>query len=461
MTAVKLPIGRTPLTLLAALAATAVLAGVLSGARPPPAALAGGIAALGAALGLVRPANGLLAALVVAMLAPFLVVPQRLGVQPPVLDVIVAATFLGIAVRLTSRRRELSSGLKVTPRWLVGLVAAGTVLPLAAGAAAFAGSSDADAAQVAVKMSLYALTPLMVALICRGDRAPRAVTTLIAAAAATQALVAIVLHMAGPAGIQALEGLGSAGYPSMDVARFLPDEVTPRATGLLVDPNVLGVTLAAALPFGLLWLGGGSRRSALGVAVVALIGVALVFTISRASWIAAAAGLLVWLALVRPRLAAAATAVLGAVVLVAPLEPFERIRQGFLAADRSAALRVDEIREATRVIGRFPFLGVGYGEAPHPDIFAGVSNAWLWLGERAGVAAGLTHLALVGCAAWSAIRSARDDAELRPLLASLAAFATAGLFDHHIVSFPHLVYLLGALVGLIAARAAYSESSRV
>ena len=47
-------------------------------------------------------------------------------------------------------------------------------------------------------------------------------------------------------------------------------------------------------------------------------------------------------------------------------------------------------------------LGVGYGEAPHPDIFTGVSNAWLWLAERAGILAALTHLALVGGAAWAA-----------------------------------------------------------
>ena len=447
-----------PLSLLAALALAAVLAGALGGARPPPAALAGGLAALGATLGFVRPGSGLLAALVVALLAPFLVVPQRLGVQPPILDVIVVTTFLGIAVRVILGRSESIRPWKLVPRWLVVLVAAGMALPLGAGAAAFAASSDGEAAQIAVKMSVYALTPLMVALVCSQAFSLRSIAALVTLTAAVQALVAIVLHLAGPSGIQALEGLGAAGYPSTGVARFLPDEVTPRATGSLVDPNVLGVTLAAALPFGLAWVGGNGRRTALGLAAVLLIGVALVFTISRASWIAAAAGLLVWLAFVHPRLAATTAAVLGAAVLATPIEPFERIRQGFLAADRSSALRVDEFREATRVIGRFPFLGVGYGAAPHPDIFAGVSNAWLWLAERAGVGAALTHLALVGRTIQAASRSAGASPELRPVLASLAAFVTAGLFDHHIVSFPHLVFLLGALVGLIAARAARTES---
>ncbi len=455
MIAARLSGGRARLTLLASLGLAAILAGVLAGGRPAPASVAGGVAALGIALGLLRPGHGLVAALAVALLAPFLVVPQRFGVQPPILDSIVAATFIGIAVRAVPGGHRPMARWQRIPRWLLGLVVAGAALPLAAGAAAFGAAGDGEAAQVAVKMSLYGLTPVMVALVCSREFSHQALAAVITTAAAAQAMLAIALHLAGPIGVQILEQLGTAGYPTSGVARFLPDQVTPRATGLLVDPNVLGVTLAAALPFSLVVIGGGARGRALGMIAVLLIGVALVLTISRASWIAASAGLLAWLGLMRPGLAAAATAILGAAVLTAPIEPFDRIRQGLLAADRSAALRVDEFREALRVIGRFPLLGVGYGAAPHPDIFAGVSNAWLWLAERAGVLAALTHAALLGGAAWAGIRPTAADPRLRPLLASLAAFATAGVFDHHIVSFPHLVYLLGGLAGLIVARAAW------
>ena len=445
--------------MLAALAAAAVLAGVLAGARTPPAALAGGVAVLGVALGLARPAWGLAAALTVAMLAPFLVVPQRFGVQPPVLDVIVAATVASTAIRAIGGQSESRRGWNQIARWLLVVVALGATLPLAAGAAAFAASNDGEAAQLAVKMSLYALAPAVVAVSWHGPRPPGALSALVTVAAAVQAGAAIVLHLAGAAGVQFLESLGTAGYPTAGVARYLPDQVTPRATGLLVDPNVLGVTLAAAVPFGLTWIGRGPRRSALGLAAVALIGGALALTISRASWIACAAGLLVWLALVRPRLAAAAAGVLGLAVAIAPLEPFERIRQGLLGEDRSAALRLGEIREAFRVIGRFPLLGVGYGDAPHPDTFAGVSNAWLWLAVRAGVVAALAHLTLIAGAAQAAVKSAAADPALRPLLASLAAFAVAGVFDHHIVSFPHLVFLVGGLAGLVVTHTGNGASS--
>ena len=458
MSAARLPSGRASLTMLAALASAGLLAGVLGGARPPPAALAGTVAALGVVVGFARPTGGLAVALLVALLAPFLVVPQRFGAQPPVLDVVVAATYLGIAIQAMQRRHSVLCTWQRMPRWLALVVALGALLPLASGPAALAASGDREATQVAVKMSLYGLTPLIVALTCRSATVFRGATTLVVVAAALQALAAIGLHFAGSAGIEALRSLDAAGYPSTNVARYLPDEATRRATGLLVDPNVLGVTLAAALPFGLTWFGNGIRRTAFGVAVMLLIGVALALTISRASWLATAAGLLTWLALVRPRAAAMAAALLGGAVLAAPVEPFERIRQGFLVADRSAALRVGEIREATRVIGRFPLLGVGYGEAPHPDIFAGVSNAWLWLAERAGILAALTHLALVGGAAWAALRTVAADPAMRPAIASLAAFVVAGVFDHHIVSFPHLVFLVGGLAGLIVARESGPEA---
>ncbi len=453
MTAARLPNGRASLTVLAALATAAFLAGVLGGARPPPAAMAGAIAVLGALVGFARPAGGLAAALLLALLAPFLVVPQRFGVQPPVLDVVVATTYVGIAVQAIGRRRGVVGAWPQIPRWLVLVAALGVLLPLASGAASYAASSDREATQLAVKMSLYGLTPLMVAITCRSAKVYRRATTLVVVATGLQALAAAGLHLAGPGGIEALRSLAAAGYPSTNVARFLPDETTRRATGLLVDPNVLGVTLAAALPFGLTWFGRGVRRATFGAAAVMAIGLAMSMTISRASWIAGAVGLLTWLALIRPRAAAMATALLGGAVLVAPVDPFERIREGFLGVDRSAALRIGEIREATRVISRFPLLGVGYGEAPHPDIFAGVSNAWLWLAERAGVAAALAHLALVGGAAQAAVRTVAADPALRPPLAALAAFAAAGVFDHHIVSFPHLVFLVGGLVGLIVARA--------
>ena len=158
--------------------------------------------------------------------------------------------------------------------------------------------------------------------------------------------------------------------------------------------------------------------------------------------------MLVWIAVGRPRVAILAATFLTGCIAVLPIEMFARLREGFTATDPSSALRVEEIREAFRVVRRFPWFGVGYGSSPHPDIFIGVSNAWLWLAERAGICAAVLHLALIGTTVRLMLDRVRREPLLRPLLASLTAFSVAGMFDHHIVSFPHLVFLLGGVVGL-------------
>ena len=243
--------------------------------------------------------------------------------------------------------------------------------------------------------------------------------------------------------------MDSAGYPAESIRRFLPDQTTPRAIGLLVDPNVLGVTLAGALPFGLAWTFGAARPRISGALAIAIVLAALALSLSRGAWLAAALAFLVWLAWTRPR-AALALGALAAALIAAPIPfgPLEHVRGGLLAQDPSGALRVDELREAGRVIQRYPWLGVGYGAPPHPDIFAGVSNAWLWIAERAGIAAGLAALGLVLGALATAVRRGRRDRLARTAAASLSAVLLAGLVDHHVASFPHLVVLVGMLTAL-------------
>lgn len=439
---------RLPRSVVSALVIAALIAGTLSGGREAPAAIAGAIAAVGLAFGVARPIVGLAIACIVALIAPFLIVPQRLGIQPPILDVIVVSVLLGVLVERVRRPGNMA------PVWLQILVVVGVALPLAAGAAALVDVNQIEAFQIAIKMALYGATPLVVFYAVRMRSVLRSSVSLITGALTIQALLTLVIYVSGSAGLAALEGLAVAGYPSSGVARFLPDEITPRATGLLVDPNVLGVTLAAGLPFVVTWMVGRPRHTLPGIVALVLVCFALALTLSRASWIAAVVGLLVWMAVRRPRTAVVLATGLGLAVLLIPLEHFLRIRNGFAGSDRSAALRVNELNEAMRVIQRFPLLGIGYGEAPHADIFAGVSNAWLWLMERAGILAGLVHLGLIAGVARRANSHLRFDKDIGPFYAALVSFTVAGVFDHHIVSFPHLVYLFGSVVGVIVARRA-------
>lgn len=421
----------------------AILVGALAASREPLVAFVGAITILGLLLSIARPLNGLAIATCLGLLAPFLVVPQRLGVQPPILDLLVLGAFVGLVARLNRDDFGMLS------RWWIALVVVAAGWPILASLATYAGRTEWQSWQFAAKLSLYTATPLMVVMARPSRRSVQSFMVLVSLGTVLQAIFTISLYWMGGAGITVLGSLGAVGYPVSDIARFLPDQVTPRATGLMVDPNVLGVSLAAGLPFLIYRLR--ERRS---LAVFILLGaflvmVALALTISRSSWIAAAVGMLVWIAVDRPRVAILATAFLAGCIAVLPIEIFARLREGFSAKDPSSALRVEEIREAFRVVRRFPWFGVGYGASPHPDIFIGVSNAWLWLAERTGLGAAVLHLALIGTIARFALGRVKQEPLLRPLLASLTAFSVAGIFDHHIVSFPHLVFLLGGVVGLI------------
>ena len=79
--------------------------------------------------------------------------------------------------------------------------------------------------------------------------------------------------------------------------------------------------------------------------------------------------------------------------------------------------------------------------------FVGVSNAWLWIGERAGLPAlGAALVAYLGVM-WTVLRRPIRRELARPAGAALIAVLVASMVDHHIVSFPHLVMLVGLLPG--------------
>ncbi len=435
----RLPGKRTTATVAAATAA-AGLAAWLAVAFSTPAAVAGGLTLVGAIVAFVRPPLGLVLIAGLALTVPFFVVPVRVGAQPPVIDVVLVATLAGTA-------RALWRGRRATfPRWFglaIGTLAAAYLI---SSAVAWPGREDTEALQYGVKLALAAALPLAALAWARAETLERYAPPLVTTALALQAAVAIALLATGDAGSGFLAALSPGGYPAESIQRFLPDAITPRATGLLVDPNVLGVTLAGGLPFVLAWTFPERRVRLPGLLAIGLIVTALGVSLSRGGWLAAAAGVVVWLALTRPRLALIAT--LAAAALVLGLPAFEHMRSGLLGRDVAAALRIDEAREAMRVMARFPWVGTGFGASPHPDLFVGVSNAWLWIGERAGLPAlGAALVAYLGVV-WVVLRRPIRRELARPAGAALIAVLVASMVDHHIVSFPHLAMLVGLLLAV-------------
>ncbi len=435
-------VSRVPWTPGLLVAAGAGLSGWMAARLVAPAALAGAVLVAGAALAARRPALGLGVVVALAILVPFIVVPVRLGAQPPVililLSVIVAASALAIGrgFRPPWRDRVLAiQGLFIV------LIVVATLLAIPIG-------QDVEALQTGLKLALAATVPFLVVMWVPAQAIRRYGAPLVILAATTQATVAIALHLAGDPGVEFLGALAPAGYPAADVQRFLPDQETARATGLLVDPNVLGATLAISLPFVVVGVLASKRTLLVRTVATALIAAALVLSLSRGAWVGATVGMIVVIAVNRPRLGAALGLAAAALLMPPwPDGPLATVRAAVLERDVSNALRLDELREAARVVGRYPWFGVGYGDAPDVDIFVGVSNTWLWIAERAGILAAVSALGVVATALVHALRAARADPVTRACAAAIAALVVVSMVDQHLASFSHLAALSGALVG--------------
>ena len=245
---------------------------------PPSAAISGGVLVVGALAAARRPALGLGGLVALAILAPFLIVPMRVGAQPPVIAVLVALLIGASAVAVIRGRRALSRDRILIAQGvylLLILLATGITLPV---------SRDVEALQTGLKLAMAGAVPFLVVMWLPRSSIARHGQLVIVGAGAVQSALAVGLHLAGDAGIRLLAALSPAGYPASDIQRFLPDQVTPRATGLLVDPNVLGVTLAMALPFAMVGCTGSARRFALQATAIGLIAAALMLSLSRGAW---------------------------------------------------------------------------------------------------------------------------------------------------------------------------------
>jgi O-antigen ligase len=136
-----------------------------------------------------------------------------------------------------------------------------------------------------------------------------------------------------------------------------------------------------------------------------------------------------------------------------------RLASGFAAQDRAAALRVDEYRQALKIIADYPVLGVGFGGAPEVGTFVGVSSIYLLVGEHTGLIGLGLFLLTLAAVAFAGLRAALtapdvEDRELAAtLLAALLAAALVGNLDHYFMNpqFPHMVALFWLYTGLLAA----------
>ena len=450
----------------------------------------GAVVAFGSPLAALATAGGLLVAWVVtrsvrasllgliavASLLPFAVIPVRVGVSLTAVDALSAAIVLGWLVRHVGqdRRVELTPAGRIL---IVYLVAVAVALVVGASYAPPTGAALRSFLKYWVAIGLF----FVVVNVVR-DRAT--IRTLLRALVVCGILAAAtglaIQALPRPTIVELLSSLSVVGYPSgPGVLRFLPGPNNtyldgpndwPRATGTSVDPNVYGgmLMLGAAVMLAQTFAPRPILPRWLLVGGLAITATAMVASQSRASWLGLAVAAAV-VATIRDRRLWLLGALGGAAMVVLPVgqRMLARLASGFAAQDRAAALRLDEYRQALKIIADYPILGVGFGGAPEVGTFVGVSSIYLLVGEQTGlIGLGLflLTLAILGINGLRAALTApdRDDRALvTTLLAAFAAAVFVGNFDHYFMNpaFPHMVALFWLYGALLAAATRLTRQS--
>jgi O-antigen ligase len=461
-------------------ALTAVGVGVLAAATSPLLPLAAVVAGAVFAAICWRPWMGVLLFVSVVATLPFGVIPLPVaGAQLTFVDAVLLATYAAILGRVVFGALSLSFGV-------TGIALAGFVLVTVA--AFVGGSPSSGLAPEIVRRFGKLIASLLFFVVARSllvsSARQASLVRWLAVAGAIQGAIGAGLMLLSPiTQLTVLTRLQAVGYPTADVLRYVPganntytDQL--RAIGTSVDPNVFGGTVMLALALIVVqWAVPRPVLPRMLLVVLALPAAAgVLLSLSRASWVGLAVGLgLIGVLMYRRVL------VLGLVgLLVALLSPpgqafVVRFIGGFSTTDRATAFRVGEYANALTLLGRYPLLGIGFGQSPDIDVTAGVSSVYLLVAEQTGLL-GLTLFVLaVGLAWWTGLRGLNrtTDPKLQGVraafLAAVTAALVAGTLDHYFANqaFPHAVALfwlyaagLVATAELADARARQREPER-
>lgn len=286
------------------------------------------------------------------------------------------------------------------------------------------------------------------------------------------ALVGIVLYyLPDNTSIDLLSALGRFDYPvGPGVLRYIREDpsLSQRATGTSVDPNVLGglLIMIGALTVPQLF----ARRPIFDRRLVALIaavmGLCLLLTFSRGSFVGLGAALLA-LAVLRYRKLIPLAAI-GLLVLwfAPPTQDYvTHFVQGLQVEDLATQMRIGEYRDAVTLVQRYPVLGVGFAGSPDIDTYVSVAMVYLLIAVEmglVGLAAFLLVVLVLFAEAFGVWRQLARDTQLEPIWygyhAALLGALVGGIFDHYFfnLDFQHSVTLFWLFVGLamVASRLA-------
>lgn len=448
----------------AAAVALSLAAGLLVGAYvailSPLYAVAGVLALVGGLLMLHSTQWGLIAVITLVCLLPFGALPFKIGFTPTFLDLALVATYFVWIARIAKGKAGPFVGTALGLPIIIFL--------LLACASFVAGLAHAYLDQYVLRHFaeiLLSISLFFVIVNCvRTEKQLMTLVRVILVAGFGAAALGILLYVMPPAySIRLLSALGRFGYPTgAGILRYVEDnpDLAQRAISTSTDPNVLGglliliTTLTAAQLF--------ARKPLLPrpllAGMVLVDALCLYLTYSRGSALGLAAGLGT-LALVKYRKLIPAMILAGLFLMLLPQtqDYVQHFVEGLQFQDLATLMRLGEYKDALTLIGRHPWIGVGFVGTPETSLYIGVSNVYLLIAEEMGIIGLVSFLIIVGLffrqvwLSWPHVRSqAGLEAILLGLSAAIVGILVGGLFDHYFfnLSFPHSVAAFWVFLGL-------------
>jgi len=448
--------------------AVALLAGLLI-------ALVSGLYALGLALGLIALVLilrdielGFMALIAVIALLPFAAVPLNFGFKPTFLDLVVLALFgVWLLERATGKiGRFVSTPLTLPVLTFLALTLASFIAGL--GNAPLNQTIARHFAEIVLSILLFFLVTDSVHDESRLQR----VTRFMIIGGILASAIAIVLYLLpDQTSMDLLSRLKVFGYPEgPGVLRYIRDDplLPQRATGTSVDPNALGglLILMLTLTAPQLFTPRPLLKRRWIVIGVGLIGLALLLSFSRGSFLGAGVALFL-LGVVRYRKLLVIGVIALALILVLPQTQgyvthfFDglQVLSDSQASDLSTQMRVGEYTDALKLIQRYPIFGVGFTGTPDIDTYLKVANLYLMMAGEMGIVGVTAFLIVMGTlfvSAWRARGALTVRSDVEPIWwgfhAALVGAMIGGIFDHYFfnLDFHHSVTLFWLYVGLAA-----------
>jgi len=403
----------------------------------------------------------------VVCLLPFASFPFDIGFTPTFLDAALGALFLVWVLQIaTGVQREFIGTPLGLPIAVFMLLAVGSFV-FGLVHAPLTSYVLRHFAEVLLSIALFFLVVNTVRDVGRLRDIVRALLLCAFAAAALGILLYIVAaYISDDLAIRALSALGRLGYPTgPGVLRYIREdpELPLRAISTSVDPNVLGSLLNLMLGIGVPQLF--ARRPLLPrrylVPMVGTMALCLGLTISRGSLVGVGVALVVVATLRYRKLWLLLLVALAFLLLLPQTQDYvAHFVEGMRGEDLATQMRFGEYKDAFILIGRYPWLGVGFAGSPDIDTYIGVSNVYLLIAEQmglVGLASFLVVMTVFFARFWRTRALAAADLELEPLWwglhAGLMGALVGGIVDHYFfnLDFPHSVTLFWLVVGLATA----------